>query len=289
MSFSSEIKEELSRLNNYKNLSLISAEFLGYMLSANTNINTSEEYVEYITENEFNIERIYKILFNLKLEYEPEIRGKVFVAKIRKLDKLYEHLVLKQDLSDEEKKAVVKGCFLGSGSVNNPEKQNHLEVCFWGKESLEYVNNICRSYGIILKELISEDKYMLYIKDGEGISNFLALIGANKAVLAYEDIRIIRDIKNNINRKVNCETANLNKTVSASVVQVDDIKLIMKLKKFEEMPDYLKEIAHVRLENPDASLKELGELLENRISKSGVNHRLKKIHDFAEELRSSRR
>ena len=72
---------------------------------------------------------------------------------------LYSYLVLKQDLSDEEKKAVVKGCFLGSGSVNNPEKQNHLEVCFWGKESLEYVNNICRSYGIILKELISEDKY----------------------------------------------------------------------------------------------------------------------------------
>ena len=102
MSFSSEIKEELSKINNYKNLSLISAEFLGYMLSANTNINVSEEYVEYITENEFNIERIYKILFNLKLEYEPEIRGKVFVAKIRKLDKLYEHLVLKQDLSDEE-------------------------------------------------------------------------------------------------------------------------------------------------------------------------------------------
>ena len=83
MSFSSEIKEELSKINNYKNLSLISAEFLGYMLSANTNINVSEEYVEYITENEFNIERIYKILFNLGLEYEPEIRGKVFVAKIR--------------------------------------------------------------------------------------------------------------------------------------------------------------------------------------------------------------
>jgi DNA-binding protein WhiA len=129
---------------------------------------------------------------------------------------------------------------------------------------------------------------MLYIKDGEGISNFLALIGANKAVLAYEDIRIIRDIKNNINRKVNCETANLNKTVSASVVHVDDIKLIMKLKKFEELPDYLKEIAYVRLENPEVSLKELGELLENKISKSGVNHRLKKIHDFAEELRSGK-
>ena len=129
---------------NFKNRLLIEAEFLGYMLSANTNINVSEEYVEYITENEFNIERIYKILFNLGLEYEPEVRGKVFVAKIQKNEKLYSYLVLKQDLSDDMKKAVVKGCFLGSGSVNNPEKQNHLEVCFWGKDSLEYVNNICR-------------------------------------------------------------------------------------------------------------------------------------------------
>ena len=288
MSFSSEIKEELSRLNNYKNIDIISSEFLGYMLSANTDVNSNEEYVEYITENEFNIERIYKILFNLKLEYEPEIRGKVFVAKIKKTENLYKYLVLKQDLNDDMKKAVVKGCFLGSGSINNPEKQNHLEICFWGKESLDYVHNICREYGIVLKELISDDKYMLYIKDGEGISKFLALIGANKAVLEFEDIRIIRDIKNNINRKVNCETANLNKTVSASVVHVDDIKLIMKLKKFEELPDYLKEIAYVRLENPDVSLKELGELLDNKISKSGVNHRLKKIHDFAEELRHNK-
>ena len=141
---------------------------------------------------------------------------------------------------------------------------------------------------VLLEYKSHYDKYMLYIKDGEGISNFLALIGANKAVLAYEDIRIIRDIKNNINRKVNCETANLNKTVSASVVHVDDIKLIMKLKKFEELPDYLKEIAYVRLENPEVSLKELGELLENKISKSGVKKRNKKIHDFAEELRSGK-
>ena len=190
-------------------------------------------------------------------------------------------------MQDEVKRAIVKGCFLGAGSVSNPEKQNHLEIGFSSKENLEYVNNICRMYNINLKELITDDKYMLYIKDGEEISKFLALIGANKAVLEYEDIRIIRELKNNINRKVNCETANLNKTVSASVDQVDDIKLIMKLKKFEELPDYLKEIAYVRLENPDASLKELGDLLENKISKSGVNHRLKKIHEIADELRGN--
>lgn len=287
MSFSSEIKEELSKINNYKNIELIAAEFLGYMLSQNTNFDLSDDYLEYITENEFNIERIYKILFNLKLEYEPEIRGKVFVAKIKKTDKLFSYLKFDQNISDEIKRAIVKGVFLGSGSVNNPEKQNHLEIGFNRKEGLEYINNICKEYGIVLKELIIDDKKVLYLKDGEGISNFLALIGANKAVLAFEDIRIIRDVKNNINRKVNCETANLNKTVSASVVQVDDIKLIMRLKKFEELPDYLKEIAYVRLDNPDASLKELGDLLENRISKSGVNHRLKKLHEIAEELRGN--
>ncbi len=286
MSFSSEIKEELSKINNFKNIELIAAEFLGYILSANTILNI-DDVVEFITENEFNIERFYKILFSLKLEYEPEIRGKVFVAKIKKDENLFKYLVLKQDLQDEVKRAIVKGCFLGAGSVSNPEKQNHLEIGFSSKENLEYVNNICRMYNINLKELITDDKYMLYIKDGEEISKFLALIGANKAVLEYEDIRIIRELKNNINRKVNCETANLNKTVSASVVQVDDIKLIMKLKKFEELPDYLKEIAYVRLENPDASLKELGDLLENKISKSGVNHRLKKIHEIADELRGN--
>ena len=286
MSFSSEIKEELSKINNFKNIELIAAEFLGYILSANTILNL-DDVVEFITENEFNIERFYKILFSLKLEYEPEIRGKVFVAKIKKDENLFKYLVLKQDLQDEVKRAIVKGCFLGAGSVSNPEKQNHLEIVFSSKENLEYVNNICRMYNINLKELITDDKYMLYIKDGEEISKFLALIGANKAVLEYEDIRIIRELKNNINRKVNCETANLNKTVSASVVQVDDIKLIMKLKKFEELPDYLKEIAYVRLENPDASLKELGDLLENKISKSGVNHRLKKIHEIADELRGN--
>ena len=232
MSFSSDIKEELSKGNNYKNILLIEAEFLGYMLSANANMNVSENFIEYITENEFNIERIYKILFTLKIEYEPEIRGKVFVAKIRKTEKLYEYLVLKQELTDDMKKAIVKGCFLGSGSINNPEKQNHLEVLFGSIQALEYVNNICKSFGIGLKELITDEKFMLYIKDGEGISKFLALIGANKAVLEFEDIRIIRDIKNNVNRKVNCETANLNKIVTASVSLVDDIKLIMKLKKF---------------------------------------------------------
>ena len=103
--------------------------------------------------------------------------------------------------------------------------------------------------------------------------------------MEFEDIRITREVKNHVNRLVNCETANLNKIVNASVNQINDIKLIQKLKKFDELPEYLKEIAIIRLENPDMSLKNLGELLENPIGKSGVNHRLQKIHEIAEELR----
>ena len=133
--------------------------------------------------------------------------------------------------------------------------------------------------------LCLDKKYILYIKDGEEISKFLALIGATKGVLSFEDVRVTREIKNNVNRKVNCETANLNKVVNASVNQINDINFIKKIKKFDELPEYLKEIARVRLEFPDMPLKDLGQQLDKPLGKSGVNHRLQKIHEIAEELR----
>lgn len=283
MSFSSDIKEELSKVNNLKNKTILEAEFLGYILTGNTTNN--DNVLEFITENEFNIERFYRILFNLEIEYDPEVRGKVFVATIPKTEKVEELMKLRLEQNEELQKAIVKGAFLGSGSITDPNKQYHLEVIFQEKSNAEYILNICKNFGVYLKILENKEKFQLYIKDGEEISKFLALLGANRGVLAFEDVRITKEIKNNVNRLVNCETANLNKIVNASVNQVNDIKLIKKLNKFEEMPDYLKEIAILRLENPDMSLKALGELLENPIGKSGVNHRLQKIHDFAEELR----
>ncbi len=286
MSFSSEIKEELSKINNLKNKELIKSEFLGYILTGNTT--NSENFLEFITENEFNIERFYKILFSLNIEYEPSIRGKVFVATIEKNEKVNELLQLKLDDEDESKKAIVKGSFLGAGSINDPKKQYHLEIIFQEKNNAEYILNLCKSFNVHLKLLENKNKTYLYIKDAEEISKFLALIGASKAVLNLEEIRITKEIKNNVNRLVNCETANLNKIVNASVNQINDIKLIMNLKKFDELPDYLKEIAMIRLENPEVSLKSLGEMLENPIGKSGVNHRLQKIHEIAEELRQSK-
>ena len=148
MSFSSDLKEELSAINNFKNKDIIIAEFLGYILSSNTNFSSlgNDELIEYITENEFNIERFYKILFALELEYEPEIRGKVFVAKIKKDEKLNEYLKIKVDLKEDEEKAILRGAFLGSGSINNPEKQYHLEISFSDKKAFDYINNICTSF-----------------------------------------------------------------------------------------------------------------------------------------------
>ena len=181
--------------------------------------------------------------------------------------------------------AIVKGAFLGAGSVNDPNKQYHLEITFGENNNAEYILNLCKQFGVFLKIMETKDRVVLYIKEAEEISKFLALIGSNKGVLAFEDIRITKEIKNNVNRLVNCETANLNRVVNAAVDQINDIKLLKKLNKFEELPDYLKRVAHLRLENPDASLKTLGEMLEKPLGKSGVNHRLQKIHEIAEELR----
>ena len=283
MSFSSDIKEELSKINNLKNKYLLEAEFLGYILTGNT-IN-EEKTVSFLTENEFNIERFYRILFNLNMEYEPSRRGKCYVATIKKDKKLEDLMKPNLDKNDDFQKSIVKGAFLGAGSITDPNKQNHLEIVFQEINNAEYILNICKKYGVSLKIMQANEKVYLYIKEGEEISKFLALIGANKGVMYFEDIRIKKEIKNNVNRLVNCETANLNKIVNASVNQINDIKLIQKLKKFDEMPEYLKEIAIVRMENPEDSLKSLGEKLEKPIGKSGVNHRLQKIHDIAEELR----
>lgn len=283
MSFSSDVKEELSKVNNLKDKESLKAEFLGYLLT--WKMNNENGNIEFLTENEFNVERFYKILFNLVLNYEPETYGKYFKTTIFQNEITNEVLGMDLNAKTEILRTIVKGAFMSTGSVNNPEKQYHLEISFIEKKNAEYILNICKTNGVNLKILESKNKYILYIKEGEEISKFLALIGANKAVMKFEDIRAEREIKNNVNRKVNCETANLNKTINASVNQINDIKLIQNLKKFEELSEDLKVMALLRLEYPDLSLKELGELLEPPLGKSGVNHRLKKIHEFAEELR----
>lgn len=295
MSFSGDIKEELSKMSNLANKEAVSAEFIGYLLS--NNVEVTKNKINYATENEYNINRFNKLLNNLGIDYDISFQRKVYKITFKKqefegiefienriqINKNCESIeVLKEE---QFLKALVRGTFLGGGSLNNPNNKYHLEILFESKLNAEYIYKVLNTFYIKSKILIRKKSFSIYIKDAEEISKFLALIGANKAVLNFEEIRVERHTRNNINRLVNCETANLNKTINASVTQINAIKYLKEHKKFEELPENLKEIAEVRLKNPDASLVELGQMLENPIGKSGVNHRLKRICEIAEELR----
>ncbi len=292
MSFSSEIKQELNKTNKLANKEIVKYELIGYLISGNIEfINKSN--IKFSTESDYNINRLAKLLSNLEINYNIEISGKNFVIKLKTTD-INEivncenkQIIIKEEIKNETKeenlRAIIRGIFLGSGSINNPENKYHLEITFKQEENLELVTGILRKLGISCKKMKTQNKYSLYIKDGEEISKFLAVIEANKAVMQFEDVRIQKEMRGKVNRLVNCETANLNKTINASIEQIAAIEKLQKTGKFNKLNDNLKEIAILRLENPDMALSELGKLLKNPVGKSGVNYRLKKIIDIANE------
>ena len=188
------------------------------------------------------------------------------------------------NLSQDEHLArlLIREAFIKKGFINDPNKDYHLEILFKSKKKAQELKEIINNFGIDIKLTKKAVDYMLYLKDGEEISSFLALIGAQKSMLKFEEIRVIKDTRNNVNRLVNCETANLSKTINAAVKQIEDIKKLKKEKRFEALPENLKEIAKLRLENPDISYEELGKKLSKPIGKSGVSHRLQKISEIAD-------
>lgn len=288
MSFSQDAKEELSKLKNLNNKVQVKYELIGYLISSNSSI-FKKNYIRFATENEYNINRFSKLLNNLNIDFKIEIEGKSFIIliKIKDIDiidireeSIY---ILKEDIKEDELRAIIRGCFLGSGSINNPENKYHLEISFSNKENMQYICDVSKGFDVNFKILDTNNKYSLYLKEGEEISKLLALIGANSAILKFEDIRITREMRGKVNRLVNCKTANLNKTLNASVEQIDAIKKLQENKKFNKLDNNLKEIAIIRLENPDMPLSELGKLLKAPVGKSGVNYRLKKIIEIANE------
>lgn len=301
MSFSSELKESLSKIPNLKNKELVKFELIGYLISNNTTCDKKNIY--YSTINEYNINRFSKLLSNMEISnFKIDIKGKNYIIKLQKISQLQEVEYKEKDIEislDFEKqiqnlnnmkeqeemaiKALTRGIFLGSGSVNNPENKYHLEIILSNKRNAQIIKNLLSKMQIHLKELERKNGYSLYIKEGEEISRFLAFIGANSSVIKFEEIRVIREIKNNVNRKVNCETANLNKTINAAVRQIEAIKKLKETGKYKNLSDNLKEMANLRLENPDSSLVELGQMLKDPIGKSGVNHRLNQLIELARE------
>lgn len=185
---------------------------------------------------------------------------------------------------DQKKRSYLRGAFMAGGSVNNPEANSyHLEIYSNYEDHNEDVCQMLNDFGLHARTIIRRNGYISYIKEAEKIAEFLAVIGANRAMLKFEDIRIVRDMRNSVNRLVNCENANLNKVVEASNRQKEAIELLIENVGLDALPEKLRIMAEFRLENPDLGLKELGELIPGGpISKSGVNHRLRKLVQMAE-------
>ena len=184
------------------------------------------------------------------------------------------------------KRAFIRGAFLASGSMSDPEKSYHFEIVCATREKAEQIQKIMKCFELDGKIVLRKKSFVVYLKEGSQIADVLNVMEAHVALMEFDNVRILKDMRNTVNRKVNCETANINKTVSAAVKQIDDIRYIQETKGLDKLPEGLKDMALTRLTYPEASLKELGSLLTPPVGKSGVNHRLRKLSEMAEELRT---
>ena len=185
----------------------------------------------------------------------------------------------------QEKRAFLRGAFISAGSISDPAKGYHLEmICETGPKA-ELIKDLTESFGIQSHIVKRNEKFVVYIKDGDDIADFLRCVEASSSLMKYENIRILREMRGSVNRQVNCETANIGKTVAAADRQIRDIELIDHTIGLDSLDGSLKDICIARLENPDVSLQELGKILTPPLGKSGVNHRLRKVADIADTIR----
>ena len=183
------------------------------------------------------------------------------------------------------KRAFIRGAFMAAGSISDPNKSYHFEIVCSDEQKAEQLRELIRSFEIDAKIVMRKKSYVVYVKEGAQIVDMLAVMEANVALMNLENIRIVKEMRNTVNRKVNCETANINKTVNAAVKQTEDIRLIQEKMGFHNLNEGLAEIAELRLQYPEATLKELGMMLNPQVGKSGVNHRLRKLSEIADGLR----
>ena len=230
-----------------------------------------------------------KILsYEIQIEKPDEIKEVLMAIKKFKepeesiLQSCVDKLLLKKDCC---RRAFIRGTYLAIGSMSNPEKGYHMEFVFDHEDMAEEFIQILKTFSIGAKMVLRKKNYVVYIKDGEEIVDMLNITGAHISLMNLENTRIMKDMRNSINRRVNCETANIAKTVNAATKQVEDIMFIRKNYGLHKLPDNLRQVAEVRLAYPEASLVELSQLMDPPVGKSGVNHRLRKLSELAERLR----
>lgn len=307
MSYASEVKKELTNLEVHRENA--KAELMALIrMNGSLAIINHKFVLDVQSENPAISRRLYQLLLDFY-----HVEGKLIVRKKMKLKKNNLYVVrlsenvqqILDDLNildgtqivervpiqllndDYQIRSYLRGAFLAGGSVNNPETSRyHLEIYSLYEDHNEMINEMINEYGLNAKTTQRRSGYITYLKEAEKIADFLKLIGATNAMLKFEDIRIVRDMRNSVNRLVNCETANMNKVANAATRQIENIKYISDKVGLEQLPDKLQEVAEIRIKNKEISLKELGERLPSgSISKSGINHRLRKINEYADKLK----
>lgn len=277
MSFSADVKEEICKIAyaRHCNLALLSSLLL-------VNADIKEQHVIKMYNNK-NQDLIYKLI--------TELFGLPITQKH------YEDILNATGLKDETninnfiiknmccKKEFVKGAFICCGSMSNPEKSYHLELVFLNSSLANDFNNLLMTMGFNSKIIKRKQYHVVYLKDGESISLFLNTVGAHKNLLKFENVRIIKEIRNDLNRQVNCEAENIRKTIAAASSHIEDINYIIEKKGLDFLPKDLRNIAILRLDNSDATLANIGDLSNPKLSKASVNYKLKKINKIAESIR----
>jgi hypothetical protein len=313
MSFSSGIKEELSRQYSTARHCRIAE------IAAMINISGIIEYDESLskfgikvhTENPAVARKYFTLLkktFNIKVDvvmrrsqhlkkkrvYNVYVLKKEEVLKVLQACHLYENGKIYNQIDPLIvgttccKRSYIRGAFLASGSMSEPDKTYHLEMVDSHESHSRQLMHLVNHFEMDAKIIIRKKYHVVYLKEGEQIVEFLNVIEAHTALMELENLRIIKEMRNNVNRMVNCETANLNKTVSAAVRQIIDITYIEETVGLDKLSEPLEDLAKLRLEHSEASLLELGKMLSPQVGKSGVNHRLRKINEYAEQLRDKR-
>ncbi len=313
MSFSSDVKGELSRHVSTARHCQIAETAAIISMCGGISISRRDRYCLRIQTENLSVARKYFTLLKkaFNIDTEVSIRQNTYLKKtrtylvlvkshedtmriltaaklidrdgeIRETLSLHDNLVIQRSCC---RRAFIRGAFLAAGSMTDPEKSYHFEIACASREKAEQLREIINSFDMDAKIVQRKKYHVVYLKEGSQIVDILGVMGAHVALMDLENVRILKEMRNSVNRKVNCETANIHKTVSAAVKQIEDIEYIRNRKGFESLPDNLAEMARLRLEHPDATLKELGEMLDPPVGKSGVNHRLRKLCAIAEELR----
>lgn len=287
MSFSAQVKEELAAVY-CSHEHCRKAELTGlYQYGGQIGRLGNDCYtVGFHTENEEVLKKGFTLLrktFNI--EIDKNLSEKQLFSFLEKMDTLWQETLENVTNRSCCKRALIRGAFLAVGSMSDPEKGYHVEFVCEDEGQARLLHNLLETFDIETKVMERKLHYVVYLKEGAAIVDLLNVMEAHVALMELENLRIVKEMRNSVNRRVNCETANINKTVNAAAKQVEDIQYIEAKKGLASLPDALYEMARVRMEYPEATLKELGEMLIPPVGKSGVNHRLRKISDYADKLR----